>query len=90
MKFKVKIFIIIYLISSLSTIFAKLPLFSEENTKNVEFIKYEIKEGDSLWSIANYFESKDIEMFIYNIKKINDLDNLVLTVDQILLIPSNI
>ena len=90
MKFKVKIFIILYLISSLSTIFAKLPLFSVENTKNIEFIKYEIKEGDSLWSIANYFESKDIEMFIYNIKKINDLDNLVLTVDQILLIPSNI
>ena len=90
MKLKVKIFLILYLISSLSAIFAKSPLFSEEETKNIQFIKYEIKEGDSLWSIANYFESKDIEMFIYNIKKINDLDNLVLTVDEILLIPSNI
>jgi archaellum biogenesis ATPase FlaH len=74
----------------LSANFAKSPLSSEENTKNIEFIKYEIKEGDSLWSIASYFETKDIEMFIYNIKKLNDLDNLMLTVDEILLIPSNI
>jgi hypothetical protein len=90
MKLKVKIFVILYLISSFSAIFAKSPLSSKENTKNIEFIKYEIKEGDSLWSIASYFESKDIEMFIYNTKKINDLDNFILTVDEILLIPSNI
>jgi hypothetical protein len=90
MKLKVKIFVILYLISSFSAIFAKSPLSSDENTMNIEFIKYEIKEGDSLWSIASYFESNDIEMFIYNIKKINDLDNFILTVDEILLIPSNI
>ena len=79
-----------YLISSLSVIFSKIPLSSIENSKNNEFTHYEIQKGDSLWSIADQFNSKNKEIFIYKIKKINKLDNSSLVVNDILLIPLNI
>tara|TARA_S200000501_G_C20780284_1_gene724711 strand:+ start:883 stop:1125 length:243 start_codon:yes stop_codon:yes gene_type:complete len=79
-----------YLISSLSVIFTKIPLSSIENINNNEFTRYEIQKGDSLWSIANQFNSKNKEIFIYKIKKINNLDNSSLVVNDILLIPLNI
>ena len=79
-----------YLISSLTGIFSKIPLSSIENVNNNEFIHYEIQKGDSLWSIADQFNSKNKEIFIYKIKKINNLDNSSLIVNDILLIPLNI
>tara|TARA_B100001175_G_scaffold148135_1_gene125674 strand:- start:954 stop:1196 length:243 start_codon:yes stop_codon:yes gene_type:complete len=79
-----------YLISSLSVIFSKIPLSSIENTNNNDFTQYEIQKGDSLWSIADQFNSKNKEIFIYKIKKINKLDNSSLVVNDILLIPLNI
>ena len=79
-----------YLISSLSVIFTKIPLSSIENIDNNEFTRYEIQKGDSLWSIADQFNSKNKEIFIYKIKKINNLDNSSLVVNDILLIPLNI
>ena len=79
-----------YLISSLSVIFSKIPLSSIENTNNNEFTHYEIQKGDYLWSIADQFNSKNKEIFIYKIKKINNLDNSSLVVNDILLIPLNI
>lgn len=90
MKQKIKIFIILYLISSASSIFAKSPLSVQDNSNNLEFIHYQIQKGDSLWSIANHFDVNNKEIFIYKIKKLNNLDNSVLTVNEILLIPSNI
>lgn len=56
---------------------------------NVSFSKGEIKtktinvaKGDTLWSIAreeqesnSYYENKDIRDIIYEIKKLNNLDN---------------
>ena len=79
-----------YLISSLSVIFTKIPLSSIENINNKEFTRYEIQKGDSLWSIADQFNSINKEIFIYKIKKINNLDNSSLVVNDILLIPLNI
>ena len=90
MKIRFKFVLIIYLISSLSVIFSKIPLSSIENTNNNEFTHYEIQKGDSLWSIADQFNSKNKEIFIYKIKKINNLDNSSLVVNDILLIPLNI
>ena len=76
-----------YLISSLSVIFTKIPLSSIENINNNEFTRYEIQKGDSLWSIADQFNSKNKEFFIYKIKKINNLSNSSLVVNDILVIP---
>ena len=90
MKIRLKVLLFIYLISSLSVIFSKLPLNSIENMNNNEFIYYEIQKGDSLWSIADQFNSKNKEIFIYKIKKINNLSNSSLVVNDILLIPYNI
>ena len=80
----------LYFISSFSVLFSKLPLDSIENTTNDEFIYYEIQQGDSLWSIADQFNSKNKEFFIYKVKKMNNLDNPSLVVNDILLIPLNI
>ena len=90
MKIRFKFVLFMYLISSLSVIFSKIPLSSIENTDNNEFTHYEIQKGDSLWSIADQFNSKNKEIFIYKIKKINNLDNSSLVVNDILLIPLNI
>lgn len=90
MKIRFKFVLFMYLISSLSVIFSKIPLSSIENTNNYKFTHYEIQKGDSLWSIADQFNSKNKEIFIYKIKKINNLDNSSLVVNDILLIPLNI
>mgnify|MGYP001269398943 FL=1 len=90
MKLKIKVFVIVYLISTISVLFSKSPLTVEDNEDNNLYIQYEIQYGDSLWSIADQFNSKNKEKFIYNIKKINNLENSLLIVDNILLIPSNI
>ena len=90
MKIRFKFVLFMYLISSLSIIFSKIPLSSIENTNNNEFTHYEIQKGDSLWSIADQFNSKNKEIFIYKIKKINNLDNSSLVINDILLIPLNI
>ena len=90
MKFKIKVFVIVYLISTISVLFSKSPLTVEDNEDNNLYIQYEIQYGDSLWSIADQFNSKNKEKFIYNIKKINNLENSLLIVNNILLIPSNI
>ena len=90
MKIRFKFVLFMYLISSLSVIFTKIPLSSIENINNNEFTRYEIQKGDSLWSIADQFNSKNKEIFIYKIKKINKLDNSSLVVNDILLIPLNI
>ncbi len=87
MKIKLKVFLLMYIISSLSVIFSKLPFNSIENMNNNVFTYYEIQKGDSLWSIADQFNSKNKEIFIYKIKKINNLSNSSLVVNDILLIP---
>jgi LysM repeat protein len=67
--------------------FSKLPLNSIDNANNSSLTYYEIQKGDSLWSIADQFNSKNKELFIYKIKKINNLSNSSLVVNDILLIP---
>ena len=87
MKIRLKLLLFMYLISSLSVIFSKSPLNSIENINNNEFTYYEIQKGDSLWSIADQINKKNKEFFIYKIKKINNLSNSSLVVNDILLIP---
>ena len=87
MKIRLKVLLFIYLISSLSVMFSKLPLNPINNTNNSSLTYYEIQKGDSLWSIADQFNSKNKEFFIYKIKKINNLSNSSLVVNDILLIP---
>ena len=54
---------------------------------NNGLITYQVKKGDSLWDIALKYDSNDIENFLFEAKKLNNLDNSTIFVDQILIIP---
>jgi len=53
-------------------------------------IEYKIKNGDTLWTIASEFNYSNYEKFIYIVKKLNNLENSSLLVDEILILPANI
>ena len=55
-------------------------------TKN-ELITYQVQKGDSLWDIALKYDSNDIEKFLFEAKKLNNLQNSAVYEDQILIIP---
>ena len=55
-------------------------------TNNV-LMTYQVQKGDSLWDIALKYDSKDIENFLFETKKLNNLDNSKIFEDQILIIP---
>ena len=46
--------------------------------KNTVIKEYVISEGDTLWSIACENAETDIREYIYELRKINDLDNCIL------------
>jgi len=48
---------------------------------------YQVQKGDSLWDIALKYDSNDIENFLFEAKKLNNLDNSAIFEDQILIIP---
>ena len=54
---------------------------------NNGLITYQVQKGDSLWDIALKYDSNDIENFLIEAKKINNLQNSTIFEDQILIIP---
>ena len=54
---------------------------------NNGLITYQVQKGDSLWDIALKYDSKNIENFLFDAKKLNNLQNSAIFVDQILIIP---
>jgi len=54
---------------------------------NNGLITYQVQKGDSLWDIALKYDSNDIENFLFEAKKINNLQNSSIFEDQILIIP---
>ena len=54
---------------------------------NNGLVTYKVQKGDSLWGIALMYESKDIENFLFEAKKLNNLENSEIFEDQILIIP---
>ena len=48
---------------------------------------YQVQKGDSLWDIALKYDSNDIENFLFEAKKLNNLSNSTIFEDQILIIP---
>ena len=57
------------------------------NPTNNGLITYQVQKGDSLWDIALKYDSNDIENFLFEAKKLNNLDNSAIFEDQILIIP---
>ena len=63
--------------------------------KDIEYNEVYVSSGDTLWSIAkyeqennNYYKGKDVREIIFDIKKVNNLSNSDLIINQKLLIPS--
>lgn len=75
-----------------------VALLSINNTYSKTEISYKedyIVKGDTLWSIAEneinsneYYKNKDIREVMFEIKKVNNLQNGDLTVGQKIIIPS--
>lgn len=54
----------------------------------IDFDKVKVKQGDTLWEIAlKHSPKKDVREYIYDIKKLNNLDGDDIYTGQILLIP---
>ena len=54
---------------------------------NNGLMTYHVQKGDSLWDIGLKYDSNDIENFLFEAKKLNNLDNSTIFEDQILIIP---
>ena len=54
---------------------------------NNGFITYQVQKGDSLWGIAAKHASNDIKNFLFQTRKLNNLENSLIFEDQILIIP---
>ena len=70
--------------------FVKKPINEGIYYQNTSIVEYKIQEGDTLWNISHKFTTKNHEEFIYFVKKLNNLDNSMLFIDQIILLPINI
>ena len=85
MKEKLILFTFLTLFSLITT-----PII-KNNSLNIPtnngLITYQVQKGDSLWDIALKYDSNDIENFLFEAKKLNNLDNSTIFEDQILIIP---
>ena len=85
MKEKLILFTFLTIFSLITTPLIKNnTLFTPVNNG---LITYQVQKGDSLWNIALKYNSKDIENFLFETKKLNNLENSKIFEDQILIIP---
>ena len=85
MKDKLILFTFLTIFSLITTpIIKNNSLISQTNNG---LITYQVQKGDSLWDIALKYDSNDIENFLFEAKKLNNLDNSTIFEDQILIIP---
>ena len=84
---KEKFFVLVFLIlfSIITTPLIK-PISSTNNGSNDAFT-YKVIKGDSIWGIGMKFDKKNIEEFLVETKKLNNLVNSEIFEDQILIIP---
>ena len=82
-KFFVLVFLLVF--SFITTPLIK-PISSTNNGFNDEFT-YKVIKGDSLWGIGMKFGRSNIEEFLFETKKVNNLQNSEIFEDQILIIP---
>tara|TARA_Y100001970_G_scaffold251451_1_gene324252 strand:- start:381 stop:638 length:258 start_codon:yes stop_codon:yes gene_type:complete len=85
MKEKLIVFIFLTIFSLITT-----PIIKNNSLLkpiNNGFNTYQVQKGDSLWGIALKYDSDDIENFLIDTKRLNNLKNSLIFEDQILLIP---
>ena len=90
MKNFLRLFVIMYFLSSFVVDLVKQPLNSNNADQEITTIQYKIKSGDTLWDIADNFNPSNKENFINELMIINNLDSYLLEINKILVIPLNI
>ncbi len=82
------ILVTIFILSVLITVIFTL-ISSGDN--QMEYNHYTVKKGDSLWTIAikHYGNEADLRKMIYTIKKVNDLDNPIISPGDQIILPIN-
>ena len=66
------------------------PIIKPISSTNNDFYNnstYKVRKGDSLWGIGMKFGKRNIEEFLFETRKVNNLENSVIFEDQILIIP---
>ena len=85
MKEKIALFIFLVVFAYITTPIIKSNSISNNKLSNIT--SYKVEKGETLWSIALKNDVKNVEEFIFNTKKINNIQNSRIFVDQILIIP---
>ena len=85
MKEKIITFVFLIIFSLVTT-----PMIKPISSTNNDFYNkstYRVTKGDSLWGIGMKFGKSNIEEFLFETKKVNNLQNSEIFEDQILIIP---
>ena len=85
MKEKIITLVFLILFSLVTT-----PIIKPISSTNNDFYNkstYKVTKGDSLWGIGMKFGKSNIEEFLFETKKVNNLQNSKIFEDQILIIP---
>ena len=85
MKEKIALFIFLIVFAQITTPIIKSNSINNNKLSNIT--SYKVEKGETLWSIALKNDVKNVEEFIFNTKKINNIQNSRIFVDQILIIP---
>ena len=85
MKEKIALFIFLVFFAYITTPIIKSNSISNNKLSNIT--SYKVEKGETLWTIALKNDVKNVEEFIFNTKKINNIQNSRIFVDQILIIP---
>ena len=85
MKEKIALFIFLVVFAHLTT-----PIIKSNSINNIKLsniTSYKVEKGETLWTIALKNDVKNVEEFIFNTKKINNIQNSQIFVDQTLIFP---
>ena len=85
MKEKIVLFIFLVVFAHITTPIIKSNSINNNKLSNIT--SYKVEKGETLWTIALKNDVKNVEEFIFNTKKINNIQNSRIFVDQILIIP---
>jgi len=86
MNLKINFLITVFIFSYFCISFSKLPL---RNTNDQKLVEYKVQVGDTLWEIGQKMNAVNYEKFIFDVKMLNDLENSLINVNDILIVPYN-
>ncbi|MDA9655474.1 LysM peptidoglycan-binding domain-containing protein [Candidatus Actinomarina] len=62
-------------------------LIEEQKSDNLTTVSYKVVKGDNLWLIGQKLNINNISKFVFEVKKVNNLSESSLSVDQVIIIP---